>query len=212
VPSLLEKAAKLDLEWNSPYFLMVLEAFGHSRASNLLGKVQALAPEIVAWEYKDSVVAMVYALPETAGRAIPAETWFNSIETSLRQDRPGANLVMGLANPSVSMSGLKNSYEQARQAAWFGKVLDEGRSTFVILKIWDFQLLTPIWDSNLEGYARQNLKPLLEMKDPKRQEYLETLEALLTEETQKEAAERLFVHEKRFNSENKKSSGIGLFA
>ena len=195
-PALLEKAATLDLEWTAPFSLMVLEAFGHSRASDLLGKVQALAPEIVAWEYKDSVVALVYALPETADRAIPASTWFKSIETSLRRDRTGAGLVMGIADPSVSMSGLKNAYEQARQAAWFGKVLDRVGQPCYFKDLGIFQLLTPIWDSNLEGYARQSLKPLLEMKDPKRQEYLETLEALLTEETQKDAAERLFVHEK----------------
>ena len=34
------------------------------------------------------------------------------------------------------------------------------------------------------------------MKEPKRQEYFETLEALLGATTQKTAAEKLFVHEK----------------
>jgi PAS domain S-box-containing protein len=195
-PALMEKSVALDLEWDCPFYLVVLESSGHSRSSSLLGMVQTLDSEIVAWEYKESVVAIVGVSPQNfAAQAIGAD-WFKRLETFLHRDSPDAILVMGIANLCSSMSGLKTAYEQAKQACWFGKVLDRFAQPCHFKDLGIFQLLTPIWDSNLERFARQILAPLLEMKDPKRQEYLETLEALLTEETQKEAAERLFVHEK----------------
>ena len=195
-PPLLEKAAALEMKWDCPFQLMVLESSVPTGLSSLLETLQTFATEIVACEYKDAVLALTYIAAKNQEESAIISHWFKKLELALQQHSPGVSLMMGIANRSASMAELKTAHEQARQAAWFGKVLGGAGQPCYFKNLGIFQLLTPIWESNLEGFARQILSPLLEMKDPKRQEYLATLEALLNEVTQKGAAEKLFVHEK----------------
>jgi PAS domain S-box-containing protein len=195
-PQLLKKAAALDLKWECPFQLMVLESSVQTGLSGLLETIQTFAAEIIAWEYKDAVIVLVYISPKNQEETAVAAHWFKRFGSALQQNSPGATLVMGVANWSQSMDELKIAYEQARQAAWFGKVLGGADQPCYFKELGIFQIVTPMWESNLEIFARQILGPLLAMKEFKCQEYLETLEALLTEKTQKEAAEKLFVHEK----------------
>jgi len=195
-PVLLEKAAELDLDWSGPFTVLVLELSERPVLSHLLAMVQRTDSSMIAWEYKDAVVAMAFDFPVVAAAPPPVASWFQRWEAELRQAAADVVLVMGIGGRSVSLNGLKKAYEQAKQAAWFCKAMDGSGRPCHFKDLGIFQLLTPIWDSNLEDFSRQSLGPLLEMKEPKRQEYMETLEALLRENTQKAAAEKLFVHEK----------------
>ena len=193
---LLEKAAELDLIWERPFVLFVLEPSVRTALNLLSGLVQATEAAIVTWEYKDSLVGILCLGSQTEEVSLMLSRYWKTWEEALSLEFPSAVLVMGVAGCSESLTGLKAAYEQANQAAWVCKALDGFGTPCHFKDLGIFQLLTPIWDSNLEVFSQQMLRPLLTMKEPKRQEYFETLEALLGTATQKTAAEKLFVHEK----------------
>ena len=190
-----EKAAALELVWEGPFVLFVLEPAARSSLHRLASLVQNTDPALTVWEYKDALVGIL-DLDSRQEELSPLLVRYRlSWENSLAgETAPG--LLMGVAGRSESLAGLKSAYAQAKQAAWVCKALDGFSNPCYFRDLGIFQLLTPIWDSNLESFARQMLGPLLSLKEPKRQEYFETLEALLGAETQKAAAEKLFVHEK----------------
>ena len=193
---LMEKAASLELIWERPFVLFVLEPSARAVLNRLPGLVQTAEATIVAWEHKDSLVGVLYLDSIGEEMSLLLSRCCQSWEETLAAEIPGAVLVMGVAGRSESLTGLKTAYEQAKQAAWVCKALDGFAKPCHFKDLGIFQLLTPIWDSNLEGFSRQMLGPLLTMKEPKRQEYFDTLEALLGTDTQKAAAEKMFVHEK----------------
>jgi DNA-binding PucR family transcriptional regulator len=174
----------------------VLEPSARAVLNRLPGLVQTADAAIVAWEHKDSLVGVLYLDSVCEELSLLLSRCCQSWEDTLAAEIPGAVLVMGVAGRSESLTGVKTAYEQAKQAAWVCKALDGFAKPCHFRDLGIFQLLTPIWDSNLEGFSRQMLGPLLAMKEPKRQEYFETLEALLGTDTQKAAAEKMFVHEK----------------
>lgn len=194
-PRLLEKAAVLDLKWERPFVLFVLEPSVRTALNRLLGLVQTMDAAIVTWEHKDSLVGVLYldSLQEELSLLFSRcrENWEKTLTGEF-----GSGLLMGVADRSESLTGLKSAYAQAKQAVWVCKALDGFGNPCYFKDLGIFQLITPIWDSHLEGFSRQMLAPLLSMKQPKRQEYFETLEALLGAGSQKAAAEKLFVHEK----------------
>ena len=194
-PRLLEKAAVLDLKWERPFVLFVLEPSVRTALNRLLGLVQTMDAAIVTWEHKDSLVGVLYvdSLQEELSLLFSRcrENWEKTLTGEF-----GSGLLMGVADRSESLTGLKSAYAQAKQAVWVCKALDGFGNPCYFKDLGIFQLITPIWDSHLEGFSRQMLAPLLSMKQPKRQEYFETLEALRGAGSQKAAAEKLFVHEK----------------
>ena len=186
----------LELVWERPFVLFVLEPTTRTALHRLAGLVQMTDPSLLAWEYKDVLAGILYLDSLTADNtSLLLSRYRQSWETSLAGEF-GSGLLMGVAGHSETLAGLQLAYAQAKQAAWVCKALDGFGNPCYFRDLGIFQLLTPIWDSNLEGFARNILAPLLSMKEPKRQEYFETLEALLGAETQKAAAEKLFVHEK----------------
>lgn len=206
-PEILEKSSALGLEWDRPFDLLLLEPANRSLLPALLTKIRMFLPEAFAWEYRDTVVAVAFVSPDVSSLSSTA-AWPGRLEKGLTADAADMTPMIGIANRSPSLAGLKTAYEQARQAAWFGKVLDGPGRPCHFRDLGIFQLLTPLRDMNLEGFARQVLGPLLEMKENKRQEYLETLEALLTAATQKDAAEKLYVHEKTVQFRKQRIEGI----
>ena len=193
---LIEKAAELDLAWDRSFVLFVLEPSVRNALNRLSSLVQTTDAAMVTWEYKDSLVGVLYLESQPEEISLMLSRYWEKWAESLTDEFFGAELVMGVAGRSESLGRLKNAYEQANQAAWVCKALDGFSKPCHFKDLGIFQLLTPIWDSNLEVFSQQVLSPLLTMKEPKRQEYFETLEALLGATTQKTAAEKLFVHEK----------------
>ena len=194
-PRQMEKASSLELSWERPFVLFILEPAARTALHRLTGLVQSTAPELLVWEYKDYLVCVLYldSLQEELPQLLSQyrSCWENSLA-----GEKGPGLLMGVAGRNESLIGLKTAYAQAKQAAWVCKALDGFGNPCYFKDLGIFQLLTPIWDSNLEGFSQKILAPLLSLKQPKRQEYFETLEALLSAGTQKAAAEKLFVHEK----------------
>lgn len=203
-PDLMGKVAEVGLNWNRPFKMFVLEietistpmARGNSVVSQLLGWVAALGQEVIAWEYMNAVAVMRFDDTADSLTSNAQEKLFKKWETALHKVDPRARLAMGVGHRGTSLADMQRVYTQARQAAWFSRVVDGCGAPCHFKDMGIFQLLTPNWDSNFEMFGQQVLGKLIEMKPSKCGEYMATLEALLSEGTQKAAAEKLFVHEK----------------
>ena len=169
---------------------------GAAIISQLFAWINSLGQDDIAWEYMNAVAVMKFKEPGKGSSHDPYLKYFRYLETNVHNVEPGARLVMGVGQSGAALPDVQKSYLQARQAAWFSKVVNEKGAHCHYKDLGIFQLLTPIWDSNLDAFGQQVLGTILALKSSKRQEYMETLEALLSEETQKAAAEKLYVHEK----------------
>ncbi len=203
-PDMQGKASELGLDVLRPFHMFVLEIdaipIQHARVASmtnqLIGWISSGEQGDIAWEYMNSVAVMKFEEPGKTTIQDACLKYFKYWETNLHALDVKARLVMGVGNRGSSLDDVQSSYLQARQAAWFCKIVNEAGTPCHYKDLGIFQLLTPIWDSNLDAFGQQVLGKLLALKPLKRQEYMDTLEALLSEGTQKAAAEKLYVHEK----------------
>lgn len=196
------KAIELGLDFSRPFVVAVLEVESSTSrpgtrdplAGHLIGWLAATG--VLAWEYRDSVVILRFGNPDDPALGDLVGHAFRKLESQLQGLDAGAKLLMGIGEPGAALADLQNSYLQARQAAWFCHVVNGPGKPCHYRDMGIFQLFTPVWDANLDAFGKQVLGKLLALKPLKRAEYLATLEALLSEGTQKAAAEKLYVHEK----------------
>ena len=190
------------MEFPRPFAVAVLEvsapamrqAAGAPALKQLLGWVSR--PDGLVWEYHNSLILLSF---ETAGKTLPQELVgkpFRQWESQLLGLGAGARLLMGIGRNGTFLADVRESYRQARQAAWFCQVMNEPGKPCYYKDLGIFQLFTPIWEADLDAFGQQVLGKLLNLKPLKREEYMATLEVLLNSGTQKAAAEKLYVHEK----------------
>ena len=179
------KAAELGMEFPRPFAVAVLEvsapamrqAAGAPALKQLLGWVSR--PDGLVWEYHNSLILLSF---ETAGKTLPQELVgkpFRQWESQLLGLGAGARLLMGIGRNGTFLADVRESYRQARQAAWFCQVMNEPGKPCYYKDLGIFQLFTPIWEADLDAFGQQVLGKLLNLKPLKREEYMATLEVLL---------------------------------
>ena len=153
--------------------------------------------EWVAWASAEGVGVLHFGL--AAGKDVgqyQAEVG-GRLRKQVADRIPGVALAIGVAEAATEITDLGLRYRQSCLAVDMGRKMWPAREIYHYLDLGVFQLIPFIEDQEqVSGYIERTLGKLLHYDKQKRDEYLLTLEVILESDNLKEAAKKVFVHQK----------------
>ena len=191
-------------------FLMVIEEYqGKTRAywQENVDEYQRLLDSIIdaveaenriSWDSPDGI-GVLWFTPDGVGTTKDEQkNLAGRLRDIIAEQIPIVELSIGIAVPSSNMSEIRAHYRQANTAVRAGRKVWPQLKTYHYLEIGVFQILSCFDnDTRISEYIELTLGKLLHYGEKrKREEYLNTLEMILSSDNLKEAAKKLSIHYK----------------
>ncbi|WP_026477420.1 response regulator [Alkaliphilus transvaalensis] len=190
----IREATLLDIDLQAPMFCCLLTSTGEESIE--FEKLAKLMSNYILWD-REKFIGIIHQEVSLEEKDILVNT-VQHIKEVLTKYSPKLSYVMGVSKIHKGINAIKKCYHEAQQALMVENIENKNVNHISYFKdIGVFQLLTIIKD---EEYCRNFLEDyigkLIDYDQKKGTELINTLHALLKNQSLKEAASSLFIHPK----------------